>query len=511
MFLRRMLFLNCLCIIVCFNVSTIINRERRSNQNNVKIGSHISHITELTKTDNDNNATNTVRYYPLFETLTENKELIFRPLDLLSAWRFDIMAKYIYAKYRELGAQNNWARLLYGEHLKVWGNFTESWPKKSGLDQFLQSFNEILDSIKLYGFSTQFSVVPIDKRKLISNGSHRVAACLLYNQDVVCKYYSKWQSPLASAEYFRKNQQYVRGGLPQKYLDAMALEYCVLKKNTYIVHVFPIVPGNDEMLRLVLNEYGNIVYEKKVHLHHNGPLNYIRLTYQGDSWLGTVENNFLGARIDAKKKFGSNSNPMRVFLFECDNLAKIIECKKRLRSLFNFGNYSIHINDTHEQSVELAQTLFNDNSIHVLNWAHQARFGLFERFILEYKSLLKKMNVPQECFCVDSSAVLSVYGIRECKDLDFLHHGYDQEIRTTQTKFVSSHNSSLHHHTISLDDIIFNPDNYFYYKGLKFAALHVIKNMKTRRNEEKDTIDLKLIENHFNVWKKRCEMYSYIY
>lgn len=441
------------------------------------------------------------RYYSAFERLTENQEFTFKAIDLLCSWRFDIMAKYIYAKYRELGVKNDWAQQLYAQHLKVWGNFNETWPRKSGLNQFMIAFHEILNSIKARGFCPHTSIIPIDKRKIISNGSHRIAACILYKQDVICKYYAKWQAPLASAEYFRKNNQYVKGGLAQKYLDAMALEYCMLKENTYMVHIFPIASGNDDKVRLMLNEYGNIVYEKDICLHHHGPFNYIKLTYQGDSWLGNSENNFQGARNDAQKKFSNKTYPMRVFLFECDNLPKIRECKNRLRSLFNVGNYSIHINDTHEQTIELAQTLFNDNSIHLLNWAKQAAFSSFDKFVIEYHAILNKLGVNKECFCVDGSAVLSAYGIRECKDLDFLHHGYDQVVRAAQTKFISSHNSSIDHHTISLDDIVFNPDNYFYYKGLKFAALSVVKNMKTKRNDEKDKIDLKLIENHFAVTK----------
>ena len=42
-----------------------------------------------------------------------------RPSRLLSHKRFDIMAKFIYAKHRELCIDSNWAKSLYDEHIRV--------------------------------------------------------------------------------------------------------------------------------------------------------------------------------------------------------------------------------------------------------------------------------------------------------------------------------------------------------------------------------------------------------
>ena len=42
--------------------------------------------------------------------------------------------------------------------------------------------------------------------------------------------------------------------------------------------------------------------------------------------------------------------------------------------------------------------------------------------------------------------------------------------------------------------MIYDPRNYFVYNDLKFITLQVLKKMKKNRNEEKDKIDLKLIE-----------------
>jgi hypothetical protein len=450
--------------------------------------------------------TQNYKHFPIYSDLQENKDMRFNPIDLVSAWRFDIMAKYIYAKHRELGVKNDWAKKIYSEHLHVWGNYKESWPKKDGLEEYLNAFHAILSSIKNEGFSTKYSVVPIDSRKLISNGGHRVAASLLYGKEVVCKYYSQWQAPIATAEFFRKNQKHVKGGLPEKYLDAMALEYAALRSNTFIAHIFPIAAGKDAELKEILDEYGVIVYEKKVFLHHHGPLNFIKLIYQGEPWIGNYGNDFAGARRDSKTRFSNAKQPMRVLLFECKSLELVRECKAKIRALFGLGNFSIHINDTHEDTIRLSQVLFNENSIHVLNFAKTAQMKNFEQYFNEYKLWLKSKGFEKENFCVDSSAVLSVYGIRDCRDLDFLHHGSELKNYATRASNVSSHNESLGHHVYSLDDIIYNPENHFYYGGVKFSALHVVKGMKKKRNEEKDRKDLALIDKHFKVFKRSASV-----
>ena len=60
---------------------------------------------------------------------------------------------------------------------------------------------------------------------------------------------------------------------------------------------------------------------------------------------------------------------------------------------------------------------------------------------------------------------------------------------------IHSHNSyALGRYHTSVDDIIYNPDNYFYFNGVKFASLDVVKKLKEKRMEEKDKKDLKLVE-----------------
>jgi hypothetical protein len=53
----------------------------------------------------------------------------------------------------------------------------------------------------------------------------------------------------------------------------------------------------------------------------------------------------------------------------------------------------------------------------------------------------------------------------------------------------------LKYHAEELDNILFNPDNYFYFQGVKFLSINLLKKMKTNRNETKDVKDIKLIDS----------------
>ena len=47
----------------------------------------------------------------------------------------------------------------------------------------------------------------------------------------------------------------------------------------------------------------------------------------------------------------------------------------------------------------------------------------------------------------------------------------------------------------TVDDILYDPDNYFYFDGLKYISLELLKIKKENRGEEKDKKDIELINS----------------
>lgn len=404
-------------------------------------------------------------------------------LDLVSPQRADLMAKYIYAKHREWQTSCQFGRNIYYYHLKVWHRFYEENPIKQTFTDFKLAFDNLLDSIKNGGFNSSYAI-PLGENGVICNGAHRVTSCLLYNKDIAVDRNPTWWGDSYNFDFFKEQ------GLATKYLDAMALQYCELKPDSYIMVIFPSAVGYHNEIEQIINTYAKIVYKKNITFTDKGGLNFIRTAYDKESWIkdGGAYNK---ARACFPKKL-LHRNPARVYLLQSDNLDLIKICKSQIRALFNISHDSVHSNDTHKEAIVLARSLFNRNSIHFLNHKKDVLFPQFEHYFKEYRNWLEANQKNNEWFCIDGSAVMAAYGLRDCSDLDFLH--FEKETPITNIVGLDSHNCHLHFHASSLDDILFDPDNYFYYNGIKFCSLFVLKQMKMRRLEPKDLDDLKLIK-----------------
>ena len=144
--------------------------------------------------------------------------------------------------------------------------------------------------------------------------------------------------------------------------------------------------------------------------------------------------------MHARESIGKN--PLRAFVFVCDDLEKVIQVKAEIRALYNIGNYSVHINDTRDEAIWLAETYFNSNSLFMLNrrcfYYEDPRF---DNLIEDLKNTAKERNVDIENICASGSTPMNIAGIRKSDDLDFLYCG-EKEF-DIQTDTLSNHDSEL--------------------------------------------------------------------
>jgi len=417
------------------------------------------------------------------------------PLDLLSPKRFDILAKILYAKGRKNNYKTDFHLNVYKEHLLAWNGLHSDFDGKSGLNEYTESFDKILDSIQTDGFDDKKSLVPLTENLTPLNGSHRVAACITHDKNVSCtKGIEGKDGMVCDFNYLKKLN------LEQKWMDAMALEYSCLKDDSYIVSLFPSVSNkNDEEVRDMLKEVGDIVYEKDIYLNNMGALKYTIEMYYNEPFIGNHLDGYHGANNKAKLCFTNPDKPLKVFLMKFPQEDVILrDLKNRIRNLFGMGNHSVHMNDTHEETVRLSKLLFNENSIHFLNNSNVQYYRTFEEQLNYFKQFIIQNELDIDDYCITASSVLSMYGLREGKDLDYLHRG----VKISGHNMISSHNEySKGRYNKSIDDIIYNPENHFYYNGIKFASLDVVKDLKSKRGESKDISDLKLISNIIDTKK----------
>ena len=377
------------------------------------------------------------------------------PIDLLTHKRLDVVVKYLYASNLSSG----FYKWMYKEHIKVWNNFKEG--EKKGFEDFDSAFKSIIDG-------PVNEPVPVNSDGHIANGAHRLAAALYRKRPIYVRDTDSNENYDIRADY-----EYFTGrNLSKTILQRAALEYAKLKLNSHIICLFPIAHRRMRDVMQIIEQYSNIFYKSSVKLNAIGQLGLMKEIYFVEGWA-----NEEGIKRKGDQCFRGDSEVTFV-LIDAKNLETVKEMKTKIRELFNVGNHSVHISDYHTDAIRIAKTVFNDNSIHFLNNRKNVSFP-------KYKELISAMK-PDDNKVITGSSVLSLYGLRDCKDLDLIYYNDPP---------ADSHNQYLERlYKLKIDDIFSNPKYHLYYQGFKYVTLDVIKNMKTLRNEPKDIIDVQLIE-----------------
>ena len=379
------------------------------------------------------------------------------PTDLLTHKRFDVVVKYLYAA----NLSSEFYKNAYKEHLKIWNGFHERNPKKNGFEEFDNAFKSIINN-------TVDEPVPVNPDGHIANGAHRLAAALYHQRPINTRNTNSKENYPIEADY----KVFHKKGLQKHILQRTALEYAKLKSNTHVICLFPVAHTRMDEVMNIIEKHSNIFYKSSEVLNATGQLGLVKEIYLSDGWA-----NEKGIRKKCKQCFRGMSKVTFV-LIDAKNLDTVKEMKKEIRALFKVGNHSVHINDYHVDTIRIAKTVFNDNSIHFLN-------NRKDVLLPNYKQLMSDTKSDDNTI-MTGSTVLSLYGLRDCKDIDLIYFNNPP---------VDSHNQYVGTlYKLTIDEMFNNPMYHLYYNGFKYVSLDVIKNMKKLRNEPKDVIDVKLAE-----------------
>jgi len=415
-------------------------------------------------------------------------QISISPNELLTSDRIDVVAKYLYAKdfLTHKGIVSKWNEQLYLEHIKAFNNFVEGDGSKVSSKDFLDSFKLVLNSIKENGFNFQISSVPISSDGIILDGAHRLAACLVLDKPI-----SVIQENSTGRKY--DLAFFLSRGLNKEYCEYLAYEYCKLVNSTRIALLYPNAEGREDQVEELLRRYGKIIYKKQIKFNSIGAVNLVRQVYRNEQWLGNWKNDFRGAQEKAWACFSSNG-PLRVFIIETSNLSALSSVKEQIRNIYKIDKHSIHINDSHEETILISKLLLNDNSIHHMNCSKRVYYSWFDSLFHAYENHIKENE--SENYCIDGSGVLAAYGLRPARDLDYLC--LDECYKNELFQDCNIHNEEWERIGIDCREIITDPRKYFYYYGVKVCALSEIYKFKELRGESKDKQDCILINSILN-------------
>ena len=285
----------------------------------------------------------------------------------------------------------------------------------------------------------------------------------------------------------------------------MVLEYCKLKKNTFVFCIWPAADKShrNEVYDLIKQET-SVIYEKEFDLNYNGYRNFMIQIYKDfTSWIGNYKNHYKGvySQLDPCYKPGI---PLKIFVVEAESMEKVINLKKKIRDIFNIGNFSIHSTDNQEETIKMLEILLNTNSVYLLNYGNPDKYKELNEKIELINQTIQNNNINKDNFIIDSDSVLALFGLRESNDIGYLslNNDYHPHFKNID---VDDHFDCIDHYDTALNEMILNPNNYLTYQGVKFISLDILEKMKASRNNTKDLIDIELIKkfrkNNSNKFK----------
>ncbi len=387
--------------------------------------------------------------------------LLVSPESLVSGRRFGVTFKHLYAQHYLIGAKSSYPEKQYRTHLSAMtnGSGREEDGSKHCADDFVTAFNSILDSVRSNGFRAD-RPVPVDGELTAIDGGHRIAAALATNTPVPVVRFRRQAVPYTASMF--------------KDADRAAVEYCKLRPSARIMVLF----GEN------VPQPPSPVYTKRFRLPSaTAQDNLITELYLGESWLGHSAQGFTGAAGKARPCF-ARGDLVTVLIVDMPQ-SEVIRHKDEIRAATGVRD-TVHATDAHAETLRVARVILHDPSIAFLYRPHK-HMPRLAALLDEYKSCIG--STDQDLLCVDGSATMAAYGLREPADLDFLH-----AIPITYSGNVSSHNEYSAFYPIHKDDIIFDPANYFWSRGIKCASLDIVRRVKQVINEPKSLVDLKLME-----------------
>jgi len=419
-----------------------------------------------------------------YDTLTEDDYIVSmrNPHELLTWNRLDVAFKLLYLEYKDVC--NSFARWIYAEHIRALtlDAFVEPGNSdKCSCDKFIEAFEKNHFDIAKNGFSAQRSLVPLSLNGSIANGAHRLASAIVGNREIACVNINCYDHIYDYNYFYERN-------VARNCIEIAVSKFVECASNVYIALIWPSAVGKGADIEEIIS---NIVYRKEIELSANGAHNMLTQLYYSEEWLGDVTNKFKG--VDGKYiECFRNLSPVRVFAFQAENLEAVLSIKNRIRNLFGIGKHSIHINDTHNEAIRISRLLFNENSIHFLNYATPYKYVSVYNKISAFAAFMKFNHLTSKRTLIDGGMLLSLFGLRESRDVDFL--------TLEKTDFAGSfgdfdlHDDQVKYHGEDKCTLICNPIFHLFYNDVKFVSFNQLFRMKQQRAEEKDKYDLALMD-----------------
>ena len=344
--------------------------------------------------------------------------------NLLSPTRFDIIFKYIYAKYR-----SPWAMNYYKNHIKVLNGGYEMITdvqeiEKNSTDEFVKLFLELIDDISENGVKEPIPIiVKNDKHYYPISGSHRLGIYLaLGRKDILTKVYKTTSgSPVGYPSFVFKNRNSfvlpnpgneVLVKMSQIEIDYATLEYVKLKKeNVRIMTIFSKSNVTNSVIEK-LDSFGvKIVSYSEFFLSSLGCYNLIQEMYLDDKFVDIKAKTHMCFPKIQETNFNARIGVLVIESCSVDILKHLSSSGGKYKSEIRkmYGNYhAIHVTDNENDTTRIAKTMLHKNSRDYLNVRKEISDEI-DRKIENYK-----LKIIDSCddYCLTDDLVMELYNLK---------------------------------------------------------------------------------------------------
>ena len=249
----------------------------------------------------------------------------------------------------------------------------------------------------------------------------------------------------------------------------------------------------------------------------------INIFSNNTNYITMIENKY---GIDAIKNLYITTMIKRKSRTELSNKGYVMKVLQETKPF----NYSHHVNDFHYETIELGKLLFNENTLKLLKYFKWNVLPGFEKKFSNFKNFLLKNHIDTDNIIIYNSGILGPFGLREPNDIDFLQldkvlikqsqlppdidiqniyfkRGYMILQNKDKAQYMEDNPSFMQNielnnpkiiWKLSLHEILFNPENYFYYKGLKFMSPKLFNKVKKIRGRPKDLQQIQILNKILN-------------
>jgi len=409
------------------------------------------------------------------------------PKRALQPRRFDIAIKVLVGRYWREHRFLDWVDQLYYQHLDLITGSNEEIREfdgsgKSGIDDYINSYRNLLNQ----GCIIDDQVIPCDRDFVLLDGAHRVSASIVRGERVKFAKLDIAAKNLADYDFFRK-------GISPEVLNECLIEYSSTTSDVTVALIFPSVRNKNYGLKK-LGEIGRLVARTDLYVTPSIGQVLISLIYNREETRDSSEHKKSLLKFKAKNCFPCPGY-LTIVALDSSKISRKRRIKQEIRDFYGLNHDSIHMSDSHTESRELIRMFMQDGQV-FYNFSHlyQPTEATVNRIDLLIEYALANEIDPND-FVIGGSVLLDLFSKRSASDLDLICAAGLESCFSNLPNGLSLHSSQISFYGLSQDELVFNPENYFWFRGLKFLTPKTIINFKNNRGELKDYEDLYTIQN----------------